>query len=212
VEAGQLKGTAREELVSLISSTTSWDRGVRDLLRYLGEDPDRDGLRETPRRIREAWQEWFSGYSIDIGRLFKTFEHESSQNDLVSVTDIPLYSQCEHHLLPFFGSAHIGYIPSGRVLGLSKLARVVRAFASRLQMQERLTAMIADAIQENLTPKGVAVSLTCRHLCMEARGVRTPGTLTTTYAFRGCLVDQQSAQRADFLAGIPRRSGAEFGR
>lgn len=192
---------ARDSVVPF-NDESAWDGNVREMLQLLGEDPDREGLLDTPRRVREAWREWCSGYQADVVSLIRTFACESAANDLVCATNIPVYSQCEHHLVPFFGVAHIGYLPSGRVLGLSKLARLVRTFSARLQMQERLTAQVAEAVFDHLAPGGVAAVLTCRHLCMEARGVRAQGTCTTTYAFRGSLADESSGWRREFLASV----------
>lgn len=169
------------------------------LLEYIGEDPTRGGLQETPKRFLAAWEEWTRGYRQEPGELLKVFEDGAEQYDeIVLVKDIPVYSHCEHHLAPFFGKAHVGYIPNGRILGLSKFARVVDVFARRLQVQERLTAQIAHALQDALQPAGVAVVLECRHLCMESRGVRAPGTTTTTSRMLGTFRDDPSA-RAEFM-------------
>lgn len=166
------------------------------MLVALGEDPDRDGLKETPRRVVDAWSEWFSGYKKDPRELFKTFDAPNEQG-LVILTDCPVTSTCEHHLAPFVGVAHVGYLPSDRIIGISKLARVVDIFARRLQVQERLTQEVADCIMENLKPKGVGVIITARHSCMSSRGARTPNVNTTTSAIRGCFADQ--ALRNEFL-------------
>ena len=193
----------------VLDAPPSWDDHVRDLLFLLGENPDREGLRETPRRVREAWQESCRGYSVDVATLIKTFAHDDRSEELVSVTNIPVYSHCEHHLLPFFGVAHVAYEPAGRVLGLSKIARIVQAFATRLQVQERLTAQIADAIWTHLAPHGVSVVVVCRHLCVELRGVKARGVATRTSAVRGAAA-QKSEQYADFLAEIRRHEGPGF--
>jgi GTP cyclohydrolase I len=162
-----------------------------------GERFDREGLEETPARAARAWRELTSGYRCDVADLFKTFDADGCQ-ELVAVPDIPFYSLCEHHLLPFHGTAHIGYIPNGRIVGLSKLARVVECFARRLQVQERLTTQIADAMVEHLAPLGVIVLIEAEHLCMAMRGVQKPGAATLTSAVRGVLLDAPEA-RAEAL-------------
>lgn len=176
-------------------------RAVRDLLVAIGEDPDRDGLRETPDRIARAYEEMFSGLREDPGaHVEKVFDvgHE----EMVLVRDIPMYSVCEHHLLPFHGVAHIAYIPGedGRVTGLSKLARLVDGYARRPQVQERLTAQVADAMVECLGVRGVLVVVEAEHLCMSMRGVRKPGSNTVTSAVRGAL--RTPATRAEAMSLI----------
>ena len=185
-----------------------WERsdeetGIEDnivrLLQYIGEDPKRGGLLETPKRVAKAWTHWCSGYGADIPGLLKTFEDGADGCDeMVVVKDIPFYTHCEHHMTPFFGTATVAYIPDGKIVGLSKLARVVDAFARRLQVQERLTNQIADALQDNLKPKGVGVVVTARHLCMESRGIQQQGHETITSALRGVMRDLPEA-RAEFL-------------
>lgn len=173
---------------------------VTRILQFVGENPKRGGLIETPKRVAKAWGHWCGGYDIDVPGLFKAFEDGAEGCDqMVVVKDIPFYSQCEHHLAPFFGTATIAYIPDKKVLGLSKFARVLDAYARRLQVQERLTNQIADAVAEHLKPKGVGVSVRARHLCMESRGVSKQGHETLTCALRGVLLTEQSA-RAEFLA------------
>lgn len=170
------------------------------LLKYIGEDPDRPGLRDTPERMRKAWLEWTQGYSVSIKELFKTFDDGAEKADeMVIVKDIPFQSHCEHHLALFHGRAHIGYIPNGRILGLSKFARVVDAFSQRLQVQERLTNQVADAFVEHLQPIGVGVVIQARHTCMECRGVRKHGATTITSAVRGSLRNSEAA-RSEFLS------------
>lgn len=162
------------------------EQGVRLMLEGIGEDPEREGLRETPSRVARAMEECCGGLGKDPSELFSvTFDAQC--HDVVIVRDISFYSLCEHHLLPFFGVAHIAYIPGddGRVCGISKLARVVELFARRPQLQERLCAQVADAIEENLAPKGVVVIMEAEHLCMTMRGVKKPGARTTTSAVRG---------------------------
>jgi GTP cyclohydrolase I len=172
---------------------------VTRLLQYIGEDVTRGGLLETPKRVLKAWKDMTAGYSVEPKALLKTFDDGAEGVDeMVTVQDIPVWSLCEHHMLPFFGTATISYIPSKRIVGLSKLARVVDAFARRLQVQERLTNQIADVLQTELQPLGVGVHLRCRHLCMEARGVKTHNSNTVTTALRGVIKDEP-ATRSEFL-------------
>jgi GTP cyclohydrolase I len=185
----------------MISRNTAF----RDVLATIdGEDLDREGLADTPRRAAEALTEFTRGYATDLGDLFTTFD-SGGYDEMVTVRDIPLYSLCEHHLLPFIGRAHISYIPDGRIVGLSKIARVVNAFARRLQVQERLTIDIADAIEKYLAPAGLLVMLEAEHLCMTMRGVQAPGTTTITTAVRGRIRDRQ-ATRTEAVASIGMRS------
>lgn len=161
------------------------EAAVREILLAIGEDPDREGLQETPRRVADMYEEIFSGLEEDPKRHLKIF-HEQKNQEMVTVKDIPLYSMCEHHLVPFTGVAHIAYIPrDGRVIGLSKLARIVNTFARRPQLQERLTSQIADFLERELTPVGVAVIIEAEHLCMTMRGARAAGSRTQTSALRG---------------------------
>jgi GTP cyclohydrolase I len=150
---------------------------VRNLLRFVGEFPARGGLADTPDRVLKAWRDhWCAGYNVDIPALLKTFEDGAEDVDeMVLVTNIPVYSHCEHHMAAIFGRAHVAYIPNGKIVGLSKINRLVDAFARRLQVQERLTNQIAEALQTNLEPLGVAVMLECRHMCMESRGICQQG-------------------------------------
>jgi GTP cyclohydrolase I len=176
------------------------EKAVREILIAIGEDPDRDGLQRTPRRVAEMYAEIFSGLHVDPCRhLVTTFEE--NHDEMVLVRDIPLYSQCEHHLVPFHGRAHVAYIPGhdGRITGLSKLARVVDEYAKRPQVQERLTTQIADALVDALQPSGAFVLIEAEHLCMSMRGVRKPGTLTVTSAVRGLFKDNP-ATRAEVMA------------
>lgn len=168
---------------------------VRQILLHIGEDPARDGLQETPKRVVKAWHEFFSGYREDPrDHLSKTFENVEKYDELVLVTDIELHSHCEHHMVPFVGKAHIGYIPNGRVVGLSKLARLVDGYAKRLQVQETLTMQIATAIEEVLKPQAVAVILQCQHFCMCYRGVKKPGCWTTTSKLLGVFLSTPAAR------------------
>lgn len=159
----------------------------------------RGGLRETPARFALAWAHWTSGYEQDPTEMLKNFEDGAERyNQMVLVRSIPVYSHCEHHLAPFFGVAHVAYIPNGRIVGLSKISRLVDIFARRLQVQERLTGQIADSITEHLKPLGVGVVLECRHLCMESRGIQRQGTETLTSALKGVM--QEPGARSEFLA------------
>ncbi|MBQ3150263.1 MAG: GTP cyclohydrolase I FolE [Clostridia bacterium] len=161
------------------------EAAVREILIAIGEDPDREGLVETPARVARMYEEIFSGLEDNPERHLKIFNEENN-HEMVIVRDIPLYSMCEHHLIPFMGKAHIAYIPeNGKVIGLSKLARIVDSFAKRPQLQERLTAQIADFLYDNLSPMGVAVVIEAQHLCMTMRGARAAGSETRTSALRG---------------------------
>ena len=170
------------------------EQAIRLFLEGIGEDPDREGLKETPQRIARMWEEFDKLREFN----FKLFEEFGEYNEMVLVKDIAIYSFCEHHLLPFFGKAHIAYIPNGIVCGLSKLVRTVRAISLRPQVQERLTSQIADFLMEQLNPKGVAVVLEMEHLCMSMRGVMSPGHLTTTSALRGVFLSDLRT-REEFL-------------
>jgi GTP cyclohydrolase I len=177
---------------------------IRDLLTIIGEDPNREGLLETPKRVLKAWGHWCQGYHQDPASVLKTFEDGAEGCDeMVIVRDIQLFSHCEHHLAPFFGKAHVAYIPDKRIVGLSKLARVVDIFAHRLQVQERLTTQVADAIHEVLQPIGVGVIIEATHFCMCSRGVNKQGSTTVTSALRGAMKEKPET-RAEFfkLAGI----------
>jgi GTP cyclohydrolase I len=183
---------------------------VRGMLRYLGEDVDREGLLETPARVVRAWGEHFAGYLQDPAEyLAKTFEEVDGYDQLVLVSDIELLSHCEHHMVPFVGKAHVAYIPDGRVVGLSKVARVVDVFAKRLQVQEKLTKQISDAIETHLKPQGVAVILQCQHFCMCYRGVKKPGSWTTTSNLHGVFLENAASRMELFtLIGLKREIGA----
>ena len=172
----------------------------RRLLVSLGEDPNRAGLIETPSRLVTAWKHWTSGYAQDPAELLKVFEDGAEEyNELIVVRGIPVYSHCEHHLAPFFGKATIGYVPNGKIVGLSKLTRLVNCFSRRLQVQERLTIQIANALMTNLEPKAVGVVIRCRHMCMESRGISTEGEETVTSSMLGEL-QPNLALRTEFLA------------
>lgn len=173
---------------------------IRRIIQYIGDDPKREGLLETPKRVAKALRERMSGYLIDPNELLKTFEDGAERVDeMVIVHNIPVVSKCEHHMEDITGIAHVGYIPSGRIIGLSKLARIVDAFARRLQVQERMTNQIADLLQTTLDPRGVGVLIRAAHNCMSTRGVKIHGSLTTTSAMRGALLTKPEA-RAEFLA------------
>lgn len=178
---------------------------VRELLLAVGEDPDRDGLRETPARVARAFREMFAGLYTEPDAVLETVFDEG-HDEMVLVKQIPMYSTCEHHLVSFHGVAHVGYIPGvdGRVTGLSKLARVVDLYAKRPQVQERLTSQIADAVMRKLKPRGVIVVIEAEHLCMAMRGVRKPGAVTTTSAVRGQF-KSDSASRSEALELILRK-------
>jgi GTP cyclohydrolase IA len=164
------------------------EAAVRELLCAVGEDPEREGLLETPKRVANMYEEIFAGLEDDPKQYLKMFNEPQQHEELVIVRDIPLYSVCEHHLLPFVGKAHIAYIPKGgKIIGLSKFARIVECFAKRPQVQERLTAQIADFLYENLEPYGVAVVIEAEHLCMTMRGARAAGAKTQTSALRGVM-------------------------
>lgn len=182
----------------LSARRTDLRRHYRNILDTL--DVHGEGIEDTPRRAADALIELTSGYAVDIPALFKTFDAEGYE-EMVVVRDIAFSSLCEHHLLPFHGHAHVAYIPDGRVVGLSKIARLVDAYAHRLQVQERLTGQVADALMEHLSPKGVAVVMEAEHLCMSLRGPRKPGAVTGTSALRGEMLDEPEA-RAEALALI----------
>ena len=169
-----------------------------DIISELGENPKRDGLLKTPERVAKSLQYLTHGYEIDPEEILKSALFEEEYSEMVIVKNIEVYSMCEHHMLPFFGKAHIAYIPDGRIVGLSKLPRVVDAFSRRLQVQERLTIEIRDCIQKTLQPKGVAVVIECSHMCMQMRGVQKQNSVTTTSAFTGLFLNND-ATRKEFI-------------
>lgn len=178
---------------------SSIEGNIQRIIQYIEPDPNRQGLAETPARVARAWNEWTSGYLMNPSDVFKTFEDGSENYDqMIVVKDINFYSQCEHHMAPFFGTVSIGYIPDGKVLGLSKFPRLVDIFSKRLQVQERLTRQISEEIQTNLKPKGCAVYVKARHLCMESRGICKHGNETITTAISGIFQDQP-AVKTEFL-------------
>lgn len=172
---------------------------IRKLLKQLTDDPDRPGLKDTPARVLRYWSEVTAGYQMTPGDVLKCFEDGAEGVDeMVFQGAIPFFSVCEHHLVTFFGLVHIAYIPDGKIVGLSKFARLVEVFARRLQVQERLTTQIADALNQHLKPKGVGVAIRARHLCLESRGVQKIGTITYTSALRG-LIKEAADARSEFL-------------
>jgi len=174
------------------------ERAVKEILKAIGEDPGRPGIKDTPARVAKMYAELFSGLHKDPGKEISIF-HNEEHEEMIIVKDIPFYSICEHHLVPFIGKAHVAYIPTkGRVTGLSKLVRVIEGFARRPQVQERLTSQIADCLMENLVPLGVLVVIEAEHLCMSMRGVKKPGATTTTSAVRGVL-QKNAKTRAEAL-------------
>ena len=183
-------------------SRTDAEEAVRTLLRWAGEDPTREGLADTPRRVVKAYGDWFSGYAADPeAYLERTFEEVAGYDELIVLRDIAFESHCEHHMAPIIGRAHVGYLPAGRVVGISKLARVVDAYARRFQVQEKLTAQIADCIESVLAPRGVAVVIDARHQCMTTRGVHRRGVSMVTSTMRGTLRDD-ARTRGEFLRFI----------
>lgn len=199
--SGRLTGRPVEDSIDLVRV----ENAVREILIAVGEDPDREGLQQTPARVARAYAELFAGLRVDPAQVLVT-TFEANHDELVLVRDIDVMSLCEHHLLPFRGSAHIGYIPgsNGRITGLSKLARLVEVFARRPQVQERLTAQIADLLMEQLQPRGVIVVLECEHMCMAMRGIQKSGAQTITSAVRGSL-QQDAKSRAEAMALINSR-------
>lgn len=170
---------------------------VRAIIEAIGDDPDREGLRETPARVRRSWEKLYGGYKQSAGDILQTVFTEGACNEMVVLRDCEFYSTCEHHMLPFFGSAHIGYIPNGAVVGVSKLARLVEVYSRRLQIQEQLTTQVADAIETHLKAKGVMVILEAQHFCMTSRGVEKQHSKMVTSAIRG--VFEKSDTRNEFM-------------
>jgi GTP cyclohydrolase I len=183
------------------------EAALRVLLRWAGDDPDREGLRDTPARVARAYEDWFSGYSDDpVAFMQRTFEEVEGYDEMVVLRDIRFESHCEHHLAPIIGKAHVGYLPTSKVVGISKLARVVDAYARRLQVQEKLSAQIAHCIQEVLEPKGVAVVIEASHQCMTTRGVHKSGVTMVTSMMLGAF-REDSRTRREFLAMIRNPDG-----
>jgi len=172
------------------------EEAIRTLIRWAGDDPDREGLLDTPRRVARAWREYARGYEEDPAvHLSRTFDEVGGYDEIVLLKGIPFQSHCEHHMAPIIGKASIAYLPNERVVGISKLARVLHGFSRRLQVQERLTAQVADAIWQHLQPKGVAVVIEASHACMTARGVQTPGVMMTTSRMMGTFREDERSRR-----------------
>ena len=187
------------------------EEAVRTLLRWAGDDPTREGLVDTPARVARSYEEFFSGYDVDpVALLERTFEETDGYDEMVLLRDIRLESHCEHHLVPIIGRAHVAYLPHHRVVGISKLARVVEAYAKRLQIQEKLTAQIANTIQEVLEPRGVAVVIEAAHQCMTTRGIHKPGVTMVTSRMLGAFRDNASTRR-EFLAMVGNRGSGISG-
>jgi GTP cyclohydrolase I len=189
---------------SLHTPTGPVEDAVREILTEIGEDPDRPGLVGTPDRVHRMYAELTAGYHVDPDRLLNDAIYDVGYSEMVVVKDVPFYSLCEHHLLPFFGNAAVAYIPRGRVIGLSKIPRVVEMYARRLQVQERMTQQIADFLDERLNPQGVGVVIEATHLCAVMRGIRKPGTIMTTAAVLG-LFRSRDRTRAEFYSHLDRR-------
>ncbi len=182
------------------------ERAVRTLIAWAGDDPSREGMHDTPARVTDAYAELFAGYEQDPGEILDTtFEEVGGYDDVVLVKDIPFYSHCEHHMVPFFGRVHIAYLPHEGVVGLSKLARLTDAFARRFQTQENLTAQIVDAVNEHLGPRGAAVMIEAEHMCMTMRGIKAHGALTVTQRFTGVFAEDKEEQ-ARFFAMVGSKS------
>src|SRR5690242_13912820 len=214
-EIGEDDGDLADGLGSEIEGSVRWpgdeqgaeavEAAVRQILREIGEDPARQGLQRTPERVHRMYQELTAGYHVDPERLVNNAIFDVDYSEMVLVKDIPFYSLCEHHLLPFFGTAAVAYIPRGRVIGLSKIPRVVEMYARRLQVQERMTQQIADFLSDHLAPQGVGVVIEATHLCAVMRGVRKPGTIMTTRSVLG-LFRSRDRTRAEFYSHLERRT------
>jgi GTP cyclohydrolase I len=188
-------GQAKPATEAVRPSRDEVEAAVRTLIAFAGDDPDREGLRDTPRRVAAAYEDFFAGYGQDAAdALDRTFEDLGSYDDIVIVRDIPFYSHCEHHMVPFVGKAHVAYYPGEKVVGLSKLARVVDVFARRLQTQERLTGQVVQAVDEALKPRGIAVMIEAEHQCMTLRGAQKHGASTVTTQFTGVFRDDPAEQ------------------
>lgn len=188
------------------SGTANFEELVSKLLKEMGEDPSREGLLRTPRRVAKSFDFLMSGYKQDVKKVLNGAVFSEKYSEMVIVKDIDVFSMCEHHLLPFYGKAHVAYIPNGKILGLSKLPRIVEVFSRRLQVQERLTQQIADTLYEVLNPDGVGVVIEARHMCMMMRGVEKQNSSATTSAMLGAFRDDVKT-RQEFLALLERRLG-----
>ena len=188
---------------------TEFENAVKNMMLHVGEDPEREGLQDTPSRVRKAYEFIYGGYKEDPKEILEKALFTSSNEEMVLVKDIEFYSTCEHHLLPIIGRVHVAYIPDGKVVGLSKIPRVVNVFARRMQIQEQLTEQIADAIMDSIEPKGVAVVITARHMCMEMRGVEKINSTTTSSALRG-LFKKNEKTRSEFFSLINSPTGTRY--
>jgi GTP cyclohydrolase I len=182
------------------------EQSIKNILKHIGEDPNREGLKDTPKRVQKAWEFICGGYNKNVKEIINSALFTSSNDEMVVVKDIEFYSMCEHHMLPIIGKAHVAYIPNGKVIGLSKIPRVIDVFARRLQIQEQLTEQIADAINKAISPKGVAVVLDARHMCMEMRGVEKFCSSTVTSALRG-IFKKEKKTKDEFLSIISNSIG-----
>lgn len=195
VKSLSAEGSSTDKFRVRKPSQAEAEAAIRTLLHWAGDDPSREGLVDTPRRVAEAFKEYFKGYAGDPNQILdRVFEEVEGYQDMILVRDIPFHSHCEHHMAPFFGKAHIGYYPSKGVVGLSKLARIVELYARRLQTQETMTAQIATAIEEALEPRGIAVLIEAEHMCMTMRGVQKQGSTTLTTQYRGLFRDDPTEQ------------------
>lgn len=188
---------------------TKFEDAVKTMMFHVGEDPSREGLLKTPQRVKKAYEFIFGGYREDPREILKSALFTSSNDEMVLLKDIEFYSTCEHHLLPIIGRVHVAYIPNGKVVGLSKIPRVVNVFARRMQIQEQLTEQIADAIMDTIQPKGVAVVIQARHMCMEMRGVEKINSTTTSSALRG-LFKKDEKTRSEFFSLINSPTGSRY--
>jgi len=205
VSAAAIEGGGRGNTGGSSGPNGRVEAAVRQILREMGEDPDRQGLLGTPGRVHRMYAELTAGYHVDAGRLINDAIYDVDYSEMVVVKEIPFYSLCEHHLLPFFGTAAVAYIPNGRVIGLSKIPRIVETYARRLQVQERLTLQVAEFLMEHLNPQGVGVVMEATHLCAVMRGVRKPGTVMTTSHVLG-IFRANDKTRSEFLAHLQRPS------
>ena len=203
-------GTAAVAASQVKPSRAEAEEAVRTLIRWAGDDPDREGLVGTPDRVVRSYEEFFAGYAEDPREILaRTFEETDGYDEMVVLRDIRLESYCEHHIVPIIGKAHVGYLPAHRVVGISKLARIVEAYAKRLQIQEKMTAQIANCIQEVLEPRGVAVVIEAAHQCMTTRGIRKPGVAMVTSRMLGSFRDDPSTRR-EFLAMIGKNGAGGY--
>ncbi len=191
------------------SDHSAFEEAVKTMMKSIGEDPQREGLLKTPQRVRKAYEFMFGGYKEDPQEVLESALFGSSNDEMVLIKDIELYSTCEHHLLPIIGRAHVAYIPDGKVVGLSKIPRVVDIFSRRMQIQEQLTEQIAETIMQTIAPKGVAVVIQARHMCMEMRGVEKINSTTTSSALRG-LFKKDVRTRAEFFNLINAPAGTRY--